>query len=111
MQHANDAQQHAEGPVAEAIEEQTAKLPSDLFLWTAAGAAGLSVLLHLAGRKEAGNFVAQWTPTILIVGLYNKFVKLHGHDRADGEGDQSDKGEEGKVGGRMAEADSAVETG
>jgi hypothetical protein len=29
--------QHSEGPVATAIEEQTAKLPSDLFLWAAIG--------------------------------------------------------------------------
>jgi hypothetical protein len=25
--------EHSEGPVAQAIEEQTAKLPSDAFLW------------------------------------------------------------------------------
>ena len=30
-----DNTQHKEGKVARAIEEQTAKLPSDLFLWAA----------------------------------------------------------------------------
>ena len=30
-------QEHAEGPVARMIEEQTAKLPSDVFLWAATG--------------------------------------------------------------------------
>ena len=29
----SEAQQHAEGPIAMTIENQTAKLPSDLFLW------------------------------------------------------------------------------
>src|SRR4051812_46556620 len=38
-QHQGGDGQHAEGTVARMIEEQTAKLPSDLFLW----AAGASV--------------------------------------------------------------------
>ena len=29
--------EHEEGAVARAIEQQTAKLPSDIFLWLAAG--------------------------------------------------------------------------
>ncbi len=32
----NEAQEHSEGIVARTIEEQTAKLPSDIFLWGAA---------------------------------------------------------------------------
>lgn len=28
---------HQEGPIARTIEQQTAKLPSDLFLWAAVG--------------------------------------------------------------------------
>ena len=32
-----EAQEHSEGPLAKAIEEQTAKLPSDTFLWLAIG--------------------------------------------------------------------------
>ena len=34
--------QHQEGPVATSIEEQTAKLPSDLFLWVGVGFMALS---------------------------------------------------------------------
>ena len=30
-----------------------------------------------------GNFVAQWVPTCLIIGLYNKVVKQEGHDQFD----------------------------
>ena len=32
-----------EGPVARTIEQQTAKLPSDTFLWAAMGSIGLSL--------------------------------------------------------------------
>ena len=39
-------------------------------------------LVMKAFRKKAGaNFVATWVPTILLLGLYNKIVKLAGHDR------------------------------
>lgn len=71
---------HAEGGVAKAIEQQTAKLPSDLFLWTACGAIAGSLALQILGRREVGNFVGQWAPTLLILGLYNKLVKLEGSD-------------------------------
>jgi hypothetical protein len=40
----------------------------------------LSALLYLNGRKASANFVGHWVPTILMLGLYNKVVKLHGSD-------------------------------
>jgi hypothetical protein len=73
-------EQHAEGQVARAIEEQTSKLPSDTFLWAALGSIGLSLTLQMMGKKETANFVGQWAPTLLILGLYNKLVKVAGHD-------------------------------
>jgi hypothetical protein len=76
-------QDHTEGPVAKTIEDQTAKLPSDTFLWTAVGAMALSATLQLAGNKHASVFVGQWAPTILILGLYNKLVKQLGSDYRD----------------------------
>jgi hypothetical protein len=72
-----------EGTVAKAIESQTAKLPSDLFLWVAGGAIATSLTLRLFGKKHAANWVGEWAPTILTLGVYNKMVKLHGHDRTD----------------------------
>lgn len=72
--------QHEEGPVAEAIEEQTAKLPSDLFLWAAVGSIALSLGFKIAGKDDKALFVGQWPSTFLILGLYNKLVKLEGHD-------------------------------
>jgi len=72
---------HSEGIVARTIEEQTAKIPSDLFLWSAIGAMGVSLALTLARRQGTANFFGQWVPTLLIFGLYNKIVKVAGHDR------------------------------
>ena len=75
--------EHREGPVARAIEAQTAKLPSDTFLWAAFGSIGLSLALKMAGKTHHALFVGQWAAPILLMGIYNKLVKLHGSDRVD----------------------------
>jgi hypothetical protein len=72
-----------EGPVAKAIESQTAKLPSDLFLWSALGSMGLAFVLKVIGKKHEALFVGQWAAPFLILGLYDKLVKVQGHDRED----------------------------
>jgi len=77
------AEKHKEGPIAKAIEEQTAKLPSDLFLWGAGAAITGSLTLRLLDRERDSQFVGQWVPTLLILGLYNKIVKELGHDGTD----------------------------
>ena len=73
-------QEHREGTVARSIEQQTAKLPSDLFLWAAFGSIGASLSFKVAGKDHAALFVGQWAPTFLLLGLYNKLVKLHGSE-------------------------------
>jgi hypothetical protein len=73
-------EEHRERKIARSIEQQTAKLPSDAFLWAALGSIGLSLGLQLADKKEASTFVGHWAPTLLILGLYNKIVKLQGSD-------------------------------
>ena len=47
---------HSEGSVAKAIERQTAKLPSDLFLWAAFGSMAGSLALQMMGKKEQSIF-------------------------------------------------------
>jgi hypothetical protein len=69
-----------EGVVARTIEQQTAKLPSDLFLWAAVGSIAASATFKLLGKDHESLFVGQWAPTFLILGLYNKLVKLMGSD-------------------------------
>ena len=71
---------HSEGRIARGIEQQTAKLPSDLFLWAAVGSIGASLTLKIMGRGDDALFVGQWAPTLLILGTYNKLVKQHGSD-------------------------------
>lgn len=81
-------EQQREGPVARTIEQQTAKVPSDVFLWAALGSMGLSALLQGGGKKTTSLFVGQWVPVFLMFGLYNKIVKIHGSDQFDHEGQQ-----------------------
>jgi hypothetical protein len=75
-------QDHSEGQVAKAIEEHTAKLPSDLFLWAAIGSMAASATFQLAGNRHTSVFIGQWAPTFLILGVYNKLVKQMGSDGA-----------------------------
>jgi hypothetical protein len=70
---------HSEGRLATMIEEHTAKLPSDTFLWAAGGAIAGALALRWMGRRHTANFVGLWAPTLLILGVYNKLVKIHGH--------------------------------
>jgi hypothetical protein len=74
---------HAEGRVAKTIEDQTAKLPSDAFLWMAIGAMAASASLQVMGNRHVSLFIGQWAPTFLIFGLYNKLVKQLGSDRTE----------------------------
>lgn len=69
-----------EGYVAKMIEEQTAKIPSDMFLWAAGASILGSLALKTLGREKDSVFVGQWAPTFLILGLYNKLVKLQGSE-------------------------------
>lgn len=73
--------QHKEGKVASAIEEQTAKIPSDVFLWAALGSMAISLTLQLTGSKHRSLFIGQWAAPFLLFGVYNKLVKLEGHDK------------------------------
>ena len=94
----DEGRSQREGRVARAIESQTAKLPSDIFMW-AAGVAMIGSLAfqligprprrvglfgmgrRIEGRAPLASFVGQWVPTLLIFGLYNKIVKVGGSDR------------------------------
>lgn len=77
----SEAWKHSEGKVARTIEEQTAKLPSDSFLWAAVGAMGVSLALQVSGKKPASLFIGQWAAPFLLFGVYNKLVKVAGSDR------------------------------
>lgn len=69
-----------EGFVAETIEEQTAKIPSDAWLWVALGSMAASLVFKLVRRDHLSTFVGLWAPSFLLFGIYNKLVKQLGHD-------------------------------
>ncbi len=90
----NDFASKHEGPVARAIEKQTSKLPSDIFLWAAGASIVGSLVFQVIGmrgnkmsqmvqptRAPTAQFIGMWAPTLLILGLYNKIVKVMGSDR------------------------------
>jgi hypothetical protein len=79
----NENPQHQEGPVAKAIEKQTAKLPSDVFLWSALGSMAISATAKIMKKDHLALFVGQWAAPFLLLGLYNKIVKLEGSDSED----------------------------
>ncbi|KYF71325.1 hypothetical protein BE15_44550 [Sorangium cellulosum] len=68
--------QKNEGKVTTKIEERTAKVPSGAYLGLAIGSMVLSAGFMLAGKKQIANFVGQWVPSLLVIGLYNKLVKI-----------------------------------
>ena len=74
---------HKEGALTKAIEDQTAKLPSDAFLYTSLGAMSVSLILKVMGKNHLALFVGQWAAPFLLFGIYNKLVKQQGHDKED----------------------------
>jgi hypothetical protein len=82
-----------EGKTTRAIEKRTSRAPSGVYLALAIGSMVASAAIMIndqlrMGRRMGGgmmsggrgtgiaNFVGQWAPTLLIMGLYNKVVKL-----------------------------------
>lgn len=72
--------QHKEGEFTKAIEYYTSQVPSGAYLSLAVGSIGLSLALRALGQKNASQFVGHWVPTILLLGLYNKLVKVEGSE-------------------------------
>jgi hypothetical protein len=64
-----------EGRTTTMIESQTSKAPSIMWLGFAVASMAASAALVMSGRKQLGNFIGQWAPSILIMGVYNKIAK------------------------------------
>jgi hypothetical protein len=77
----SEAARHSEGQLARTIEEQTARLPSDTFLWAAFAAMGVALVMQVSGKRHGSLFVGQWAAPFLLFGVYNKLVKVAGSDR------------------------------
>ncbi len=79
--HMRSAVEHQESRTARTLEEQTAKIGSDRWLWAAFGSMGVSLMLQLMGRQHLSLFIGQWAPSFMLVGVYNKLVKVAGSDQ------------------------------
>lgn len=73
-------QEKTEGSVAKHIENYTAEVPSDAYLWTSIGVMGLSLTLKLMKKNDMALFIGQWAAPFLLMGVYNKIVKTEGSD-------------------------------
>ena len=60
----------SEDEFTKSLEKYTAAIPSTGYLAVAMGAIGLSLACQVTGRGKWGNFIAQWVPTWLIIGIY-----------------------------------------
>lgn len=73
----NAREEIREGQVTRKVEEQTSKIPSIGYLGMAVGSMAISAVTALVFKKRAlGNFFGLWAPSLLLIGLYNKVVKL-----------------------------------
>jgi hypothetical protein len=88
-----------EDRTTEMVEGQTARVPSLAFLGLAVGAMAASAALVLSGRKQLGNFVGQWAPSILIMGLYNKLAKEVAVPKREGRSGYGRRMEQTSIGG------------
>ena len=70
--------EHGESRLTRLIEQQAAKLPSVVFLMLSLGSMAGSLVLHVAGRRRAGQFIGMWPGPLLTMGVYNKLVKTFG---------------------------------
>ena len=48
--------EHREGPIARSIEQQTAKVPSDVFLWAALGSIAASLAFKFSRKDHAAYY-------------------------------------------------------
>ncbi len=69
-----------EDRTTEALDRQTAKIPTDVFFVAALGSIGASAYLQYKGNRDMSLFVGQWAPAFLTIGVYNKLVKVMGSE-------------------------------
>ena len=69
-----------EDQITSYLERQTARAPSSSWLGAAVCSMVASFALKLSGKDHAALFVGQWAAPFLLIGIYNKMVKLHGSD-------------------------------
>ncbi len=69
-----------EDQVTAAIEKFTAQVPSSVYLGLALASMAVSLGFSAAKKSHSALFVGQWAAPFLLIGVYNKLVKIHGSD-------------------------------
>ncbi len=71
-----------EGKITKEIEKVTSQIPSGGYLTLALGSMALSAAIAVFSKQKAmANFVGLWVPTFMLIGIYNKIVKVEGSDQ------------------------------
>ncbi len=70
--------EHSEDSFTRLLEQQTAKVPSHVFLFSSFCAMAASLGLGLIGRGRAGRFGGLWVTPLLAMGVDDKLVKTLG---------------------------------
>lgn len=74
-----------EDQVTAAIEKVTSKVPSSVYLAAAVASMVAAFTFKISKKDHSALFVGQWAAPFLLLGIYNKLVKLHGSDSVDAE--------------------------
>ena len=74
----NAVEKHASGGTLEKgpLSQVAGSFPSETFVWLTLGSIVLSASIKLAGRSKDANFVGEWAPTFLGLGIYSKLMKI-----------------------------------
>ncbi len=52
------------------------RFPTDTFLWLTLGSIALSASMKISGRSKDANFVGEWAPTFVGLGVLSKLIKV-----------------------------------
>jgi hypothetical protein len=69
-----------EDQITAAIEKCTSQVPSSVYLAFALVSMAVSLGFQVAKKQHSALFVGQWAAPFLLLGVYNKLVKIHGSD-------------------------------
>jgi hypothetical protein len=58
------------------LGEIAGQFPSDTFLWLTVASIALSASMKISGRPKDANFIGEWAPTFLGLGVFSKLAKI-----------------------------------
>lgn len=70
--------EHTENSLTRLLEQQAAKIPSDVFLFASLCSMAFSLGAELLKHERAARFTGMWVGPLLIMGVYTKMVKTFG---------------------------------